>query len=212
MIAGYRQRGFTIVELLIVIVVIAILATITIAAYNGIQQRAGNAQRISAARDWVNAIKSYVAVNQSYPPSSSGGTFCIGTNNITNLDANSDVDCGITGNVKHDSVTATPAFNTAVLTIVNTLPKFPGDPVLLTASTASGMLFRGTDTYDPTGKNIASYPTLIFALSGSDQDCILRPLATPAEGGSFTLISTKYSTSYANGTLCRVVLPDPTSL
>lgn len=35
-----KQSGFTIVELLIVIVVIAILAAITIVAYNGIQQRA----------------------------------------------------------------------------------------------------------------------------------------------------------------------------
>lgn len=34
-----RQKGFTIVELLIVIVVIAILAAITVVAYNGIQSR-----------------------------------------------------------------------------------------------------------------------------------------------------------------------------
>ncbi len=37
---GQQQTGFTIVELLIVIVVIAILAAITIVAYNGIQSRA----------------------------------------------------------------------------------------------------------------------------------------------------------------------------
>ena len=36
----YRQQGFTIVELLIVIVVIGILAAITIVAYNGVQDRA----------------------------------------------------------------------------------------------------------------------------------------------------------------------------
>ena len=35
-----KQKGFTIVELLIVIVIIGILAAITIVAYNGIQQRA----------------------------------------------------------------------------------------------------------------------------------------------------------------------------
>lgn len=42
-----RHAGFTIVELQIVIVVIAILATISIVAYNGIQQRARDSQRKS---------------------------------------------------------------------------------------------------------------------------------------------------------------------
>ncbi len=37
-----RQRGFTIVELLIVIVVIAILATVSVVAYTGIQNRAND--------------------------------------------------------------------------------------------------------------------------------------------------------------------------
>jgi len=37
-----KQKGFTIVELLIVIVVIAILAAITIVSYNGIQNRAND--------------------------------------------------------------------------------------------------------------------------------------------------------------------------
>lgn len=36
------SRGFTIVELLIVIVVIAVLAAITTVAFNGIQKRAGD--------------------------------------------------------------------------------------------------------------------------------------------------------------------------
>ena len=41
--AKQKQTGFTIVELLIVIVVIAILATITIIGFNGIQNRASDA-------------------------------------------------------------------------------------------------------------------------------------------------------------------------
>jgi len=43
-----NQHGFTIVELLIVIVVIAILAAITIVAYNGIQDRARVSTAVSA--------------------------------------------------------------------------------------------------------------------------------------------------------------------
>jgi len=35
-----RRQGFTIVELLIVIVIIAVLATVTVVAYNGMQSRA----------------------------------------------------------------------------------------------------------------------------------------------------------------------------
>jgi prepilin-type N-terminal cleavage/methylation domain-containing protein len=62
-----RQSGFTIVELLIVIVVIAILAAITIVAYNGVQQRAKNSQTISAANAWYKVIKMYKAEKGVYP-------------------------------------------------------------------------------------------------------------------------------------------------
>ena len=42
---GTRREGFTIVELLIVIVIIAILAAITIVAFNGVQQRSRDSKR-----------------------------------------------------------------------------------------------------------------------------------------------------------------------
>jgi general secretion pathway protein G len=62
-----KQTGFTIVELLIVIVVIGILATITIVAYNGIQQRGRDARRLSDIKSVEQALQLYYADNGSYP-------------------------------------------------------------------------------------------------------------------------------------------------
>lgn len=50
-------RGFTIVELLIVIVIIAILAAISIAAYNGIQDRAQTNKIASDLSHFTKAIQ-----------------------------------------------------------------------------------------------------------------------------------------------------------
>jgi len=62
-----QERGFTIVELLIVIVVIAILAAITIVAYNGIQNRAKTSSGQETANSIVKKFEAYNAVNGSYP-------------------------------------------------------------------------------------------------------------------------------------------------
>lgn len=63
-----KQKGFTIVELLIVIVVIAILAAITIVAYNGIQASARDSGRISKVTAIAKAIELYYVNNNRYPP------------------------------------------------------------------------------------------------------------------------------------------------
>lgn len=60
-------RGFTIVELLIVIVVIAILAAITVVAYNGIQSRARDTQRVSDISTFLKGLENYRTINGAYP-------------------------------------------------------------------------------------------------------------------------------------------------
>ena len=63
MISKTKQKGFTIVELLIVIVVIGILAAISIVAYNNVTQKARDDQRITDVRNIVNAFGSYQSEN-----------------------------------------------------------------------------------------------------------------------------------------------------
>ena len=78
MVKTNTRRGFTIVELLIVIVVIAILAAITIVAYNGIQNRAKVARANSDLVTLRKAIEvARVAQSKTlFQITTSGCTFC----------------------------------------------------------------------------------------------------------------------------------------
>lgn len=61
------NQGFTIVELLIVIVVIAILATITIVSYNGITVSANDALRRDGAAKLERAYKAWISESGQHP-------------------------------------------------------------------------------------------------------------------------------------------------
>lgn len=63
----YTVSGFTIVELLIALTVIAILASIAIIAYNGIRQQARNATMRSDISTMQRVLEVYKAENGSYP-------------------------------------------------------------------------------------------------------------------------------------------------
>ena len=62
-----KRTGFTIVELLIVIVVIGILAALSIVVYNGIQNRAHDTTIKSDLSNLSRQIAAYHAINGHYP-------------------------------------------------------------------------------------------------------------------------------------------------
>jgi prepilin-type N-terminal cleavage/methylation domain-containing protein len=62
-----KSKGFTIVELLIVIVVIGILATLVIVTFTGIQQKARDSKRKTDLGAIQASLESYYSSNNTYP-------------------------------------------------------------------------------------------------------------------------------------------------
>lgn len=114
------RAGFTIVELLIVIVVIAILAAIVVVAYNGIQARANDSRRVQDLKSIVKALEAYKVNTGAYPA------------------ANSTVDTGGTINASGWEVSTNGTAATDFLSVLRTsgtVSKIPVDPKNLPVGT-----------------------------------------------------------------------------
>lgn len=68
------RQGFTIVELLIVIVVIAVLSSVSVAAFSGVQQKTRDARRVSDMQAIVKALEMYKTQVGNYPAPSTTNT------------------------------------------------------------------------------------------------------------------------------------------
>lgn len=110
------KRGFTIVELLIVIVIIGILAAITIVAYNGIQTKANNTATLSSVAAYAKTLQMYATENGTYPIDTSYP--CLGPSGITcaNVTSTTTV-CYGAGQASYHA-----GFASAIHTIASTLP------------------------------------------------------------------------------------------
>lgn len=64
-----KRKGFTIIELLIVIIIIGILALIGVVAYGNVQQSARNSKRQSDVSSLHTAIEAYAVQNNNQYPS-----------------------------------------------------------------------------------------------------------------------------------------------
>jgi len=62
-----QQKGFTIVELLIVIVVIGILAALVLNTFSGVQRRARDTERVTDVNSIATQLEVYYGDNGHYP-------------------------------------------------------------------------------------------------------------------------------------------------
>jgi prepilin-type N-terminal cleavage/methylation domain-containing protein len=82
-----RQSGFTIVELLIVIVVIGILAALVITTFSGIQQKGRDTKRQTDVRALHSMLEAFYAQNGGgYPVLADFNTLSWRTTNMKGLD------------------------------------------------------------------------------------------------------------------------------
>lgn len=166
----YRRDGFTIVELLIVIVVIGILAAITIVAFNGIQSRANNTSRINAVQQTLKIVKSYQAYYGDIPYSG-GANFCATTDNTCS---------------SYDQ-TSNSSDNAGWLTEMRKMGN-PVQSVPRQSGPSYGILYnvwtdpsRGTDTLQ-----------VWYWLQGQNQDCKLTTQASnDSAGNTLCIVSVK---------------------
>jgi len=87
-----NNEGFTIVELLIVIVVIGILALLVITTYSGIQAKARNSKRQTDIQSLQTQLEAYFSQNGHYPSRTDMNTAAWLSTNMKSLDQNALID------------------------------------------------------------------------------------------------------------------------
>lgn len=80
-----KQSGFTIVELLIVIIVIGILAALVLVTFTGVQQKARNTERQTDVKAVASHLEVYNAQNGYYPTETELNTASFVSGNTTSL-------------------------------------------------------------------------------------------------------------------------------
>lgn len=169
MLIRSNNSGFTIVELLIVIVVIAILASISVAAYAGVTGRSEDSLIASKVQGIAKMLESYAAVNSGVVPQADWA--CVGE------PGDYPAENGYTAEWCHQPYQAPPipngndhpinyTVNTKLKTLVSAVPNGRIPEVDL----GGGVKYRGI-LYDSSATQNAGKPVLQYYIKGDRTSC-----------------------------------------
>lgn len=208
----FKKNGFSLVEILIVMSVISILASISYGSYIGYQRNAIRAQISSAASAYQYSIKSYVFENEKYPVSDN---FCLPYGSkccIHPVPVASAVKCGTDsehgwspGNVAID-VSKYVSNNAPLPPIVSTFPDCPnsylnGGPCKTSRFT---YIPKGNNQYDSTDTTVKAvllyYVDPIYDCGSSDV------MSFSGSGSNMVPLGDPYTTRTNSYTECVIAL------
>ncbi len=178
MISKNKHSGFTIVELLIVIVVIGILASISITAYAGITTRSQDSVISSKVQGIAKLLESYAATTGGVVPQADWA--CIGE------PADYPAENGYTAEWCHQPYQSPPipngndhpisaTVNTKLKTVVSVIPNGRVPEVDL----GGGVKYRGI-LYDSSAAQNSNRPVLQYYVKGARNTC---PIGTKEFSG-----------------------------
>jgi len=98
------EKGFTIVEVMIVIVIIAVLATLSVQFFKGSRPHVLTQEAVTYAQQVRGAVLRYIEDTGSFPSNK----------NVLDIDLSSQWDCGINGNINNFVITVVRVLNPCV--------------------------------------------------------------------------------------------------
>ena len=189
------RKGFTIVELLIVIVVIAILASITVVGYSGVRASAEKTKTVSTARSYIQALSAYQLSEGTYPTTS---TYCLG-NGYTDRTSDGVPDCRWgSGNINPNAT-----FNTTLNKYLQVSASITQAPVMNGTAGVIGMYFMNDSLGMLDGKEQRNW--LVYAVP--DKKCGMTvPLLTSTYPQFTSKGNDAVSENWGSGGLCWMPL------
>lgn len=196
MLTSKRSGGFTIVELLIVIVVIGILAAIVIIAFNGVQDRAKAARVTNTVNQYNKALAAYVAEKGSYP---ADATSCLG-------DSYPSDQCwsGPSGTRSENAT-----FNDALRPYMNNMNPMPSPELYAyVGNQRGGVLFDYNTARTLNGGAAGTLPYVLIYYIKGDRCTVGAPLAKSSN--AYTTTNPNPYTERNNGIVqCEIEMPRP---